>query len=94
MPVFNLMVSHILILGKSQFFLNIFGEHVSKDRFTALDKVCAQEGWPTGEVGFEIMLERVERSNLRVYRTAETQNINCESCQEQIAAGREKSELH
>lgn len=31
-----------------------------------------------GEVGVEIMLERVEKSKLRVYRTQQTENSNCE----------------
>lgn len=36
----------------------------------------------SGEVGFEIMLERVEKGKLRVSRTQETENSNCESCKE------------
>ena len=32
-----------------------------------------------GEVDFEILLERAERSKLRVHRTPETEYIKCES---------------
>lgn len=37
-----------------------------------------------GEVDFEIMLERAERSKLRVYRTPETENINYEHCKKEV----------
>lgn len=33
---------------------------------------------------FEIMLERAERSKLRVYTTPETENINYEHCKEEV----------
>lgn len=44
MPVFNFMLSHILILGQSLFFLNKnFGKKVLIDRYIGLSKISARE---------------------------------------------------
>lgn len=45
-----------------------------------LDKICYRRMADHGEVDFEVMLERVQRSILRAHRTPG--NINCESCKE------------
>lgn len=37
-----------------------------------------------GEVDFEIMFEKAERSKLRVSRIPETENINCEHYKEEV----------
>lgn len=50
MPAFNFMLSHIVILGQSLFFLNKnFGSQVPIDRYIGLGKISATEEWQAVE---------------------------------------------
>lgn len=54
-------------------------------RYVRLGTICAIGEWQAMEkLIFEIMLERAERSKLKVYRTPETENINYEHCKEEV----------
>lgn len=74
-------------MGKSPFFskqdLGLAGPSIG--RYVRLGTICAIGEWQTKEkLIFEIMLERAERSKLRVYTTPETGNINYEHCKEEV----------